>query len=142
MTLLWIIVFFTILEAVHEGLALRGKGTVAGMIEAIKLAGLPALIIVVYFDTQYDQDYFNPFYPWKFYRFFLPHFILGWLFVRYALFDGIHNLAAKLDLYYIGTVKFYDRILARITKKQYPGPTFWIPRILLLAAGVSLLLRI
>ena len=142
MLLLGIIVFFTVLEAVHEGLALRGKGTIAGVIELVKLAGLPALIIIVYLDTQYDNDYFQPFDSWRFFRFFLPHLILGWIFVRYALFDGIHNIAAKLDLYYIGTVKFYDRFIGWLFRHQYPEPSFWVPRIVLLLAGVSLLMRI
>lgn len=145
MILLGIILFFTILEAIHEGLALQGKGTIAGVVEFVKLAGLTAIVafmpMIVLNDLELSDYYINP-HKWHFWRFFLPEFVIGWICIRYALFDGIHNLAGKLKLYHKGTVKFYDRWITKLFKNQYPGPSFWVPRIVLFMLGVGLILQL
>lgn len=145
MVLLTIILFFTLLEALHEGLALQGKGALAGNVEFVKLMGLTALVLflpwIILGNEKLNDYYFNP-HRWHFWRYLLPHLVIGWVCIRYAIFDGVHNIAAKLDLYHIGTVKFYDRWLKKLTKNQYPGPTFWVPRIVLLMLGVGLILQL
>lgn len=145
MKLLAIILFFTILEAVHEGLAMRGRGTVAGVVEFVKLMGLPALVLfwpwLIRADMELSDYYYNV-HTWHFWRYLVVHLIIGWVCIRYAIFDGIHNIAGKLGLYHIGTVKFYDRWLAKLFKNQYPEPSFWVPRLVLLGLGVGLIFQL
>lgn len=141
MILLGIIVFFTVFEALHEGFALNGKGTLAGVIEFIKLFILTLLVPFLMWYSKYDY-YFQ---DWRHVAWFLPQFIFGWIFIRYAIFDFIHNAAAHLNLYHIGTVKLYDKLFAWLMNKKIKQPRpefFWITRILLLAAGVSLILHL
>lgn len=145
MTLLGIILFFTVFEAVHEGLALRGKGTIAGVVEFVKLIGLTALVIfwpmIVMKDPNLWDYYANP-HSWHFWRYFVPELTIGWVCVRFSVFDIIHNLAGKLGLYHKGTVKFYDRWINWIFRNQYPEPSFWVPRIVLLGLGLGLILKL
>lgn len=142
MILLGIILFFTILEAIHEGLHFRGMKTLAGVVEFVKLTGMLLLVILLYFDQTYDEYFVDRDYLWHFWRYFFVHLILGWLFIRYALFDIIHNLAGKLNWYHMGTVKIYDRVISWIFRNQYPEPSFWVPRVALLVVGITLILRI
>lgn len=145
MILLSIILFFTVLEAVHEGLSMHSKGAIAGVIEFIKLMGLTSLVIFwpwIVRDNQGLADYYSNPHTWHFWRYFVVNLVIGWVFIRYAIFDGIHNVAGKLGLYHIGTVKFYDRWMAKLFKDQYPEPSFWVPRLILLAVGLSLILKL
>ena len=101
MILLSIILFLTILEAVHEGLALRGKntgnsrlGTIAGIVEMVKLTGLALMIpFLMYID---DYDYYFSSYR-HFFLWFLPSYFIGWMALRNGIFDVIHNLFAGID---------------------------------------------
>ena len=143
--LLSIILFFTVLEAVHEGLAHRGIKKIAAAIEFLKLMGIPALVLfwpwLVNADTNLYDYFFNP-HRWHFWRYLFVHLILGWTFIRFGIFNIIFNLTAGLPIMYVGTVKVIDRIEKWLFKKQLPGPSFFIPRILLLAVGLSLIFRI
>lgn len=139
MLLLFTIFILTVLEAIHEGLAFNHKGTIAGLIEFVKLTAIALIIPVFLWTTQYDY-YFT---DWHHMIKFTVSMIIGWLAIRYAVFDFIHNLAAGLDLYYIGVTKLYDRVLAWIVgeKLRTPRPRFfWITRSLLLVLGVSVIL--
>lgn len=142
MILLGIIVFFTVFEALHEGFALNGKGTLAGIIEFIKLF---VLTLMIPFLMWYGKEYSYYFTDWRHLFWFLPQFIGGWICIRYAMFDFIHNAAARLNLYHIGTVKLYDKLLAWIMNEKIRQPRprfFWITRTLLLAMGLSLILHL
>jgi len=152
MILLGIILFFTVLEAVHEGLALRGRRTgktiykkIAAGIEFIKLMGIPALVLfwpwLIRSDMYLEDYYINP-HTNHFWRTLFVHLILGWTFIRFGIFNPILNLVAGLSIMHIGTVKLLDRLEKWIFRNQLPGPSFFIPRILLLAAGISLIFRI
>lgn len=144
MFILIIIVCLTLLEAIYEGLFLLGKKTLSGVIEFIQRAAIPVMIVLIFFDQKYDY-YFDDGPNRIFWIYFLPKFVIGWLAIRYALFDAAHNLAAKIDLYHIGTVKLYDRLLFWIVRKKlqtYPAIFFWFTRLICLALGVSLILRI
>lgn len=142
MVLLLTIVILTVFEAVHEGLVERNKKTIAGIIEFVKLAFI-AVMIPFYMAYGHYDYYFQ---DWRHIIWFMVPFIIGWMSVRYALFDFIHNAAAGWNLYHIGTVKLYDRLIAWIVGDDFldtPKPRFfWITRTLLLAVGVSLILHL
>lgn len=146
MMLLSIILFLTIFEAVHEGLALRGKnvgssrlGTIAGLVEMVKLTGLVAIILLLIYTERYD-DYLHS--GWHFWRWLVLQLVLGWLCIRYSIFDFIHNLAAGLELIYIGKTKLYDKFLRWLTKKQPPFQFHFWTRAVLLGVGLSLILKL
>lgn len=145
MILLSIILFFTVLEAVHEGLALRGKKGIAAAIEFVKLMGLPVLVLfwpwLIRSDIELADYYYNV-HQWHFWRYLFVNLILGWTFIRFGIFNIILNISAGLPIMHVGTVKLIDKLETRIFKKMVPGPSFFIPRILLLAAGLSLILHL
>ena len=145
MILLSIILFFTVLEAVYEGLALRGFKKVAAVIEFIKLMGIPALVLfwpwLIRSDMELEDYYTNP-HTWHFWRYLFVHLVLGWTFIRFGIFNIIYNKAAGLPIIHIGTVKLLDRLEKRIFNNQYPGPSFFVPRIILLALGLGLIFQL
>lgn len=141
MVLLLTIVILTLLEAVHEGLVERGLKTFGGLVEFIKLAFIAAMIPFYMGYGHYDY-YFS---DWRHLMWFLVPFIIGWMCIRYALFDFIHNAAAGWNLYHIGTTKLYDRVLSWFLDEKIAQPRprfFWITRTLLLAVGISLIIRL
>ena len=161
MKLIGFILFLTVLEAVHEGLRLRanhvgldirlnGEQTVlkalriitwAGIIEMIKLAGMVVIIILCLADIKYE-DYFwyqNQRHLWLG---FIPSLILGWAFIRYAIFDFVHNACAGLELCYVGKTKLFDKFFNRLLRKQEPTFFFWWTRVIFLLVGLSLIIKI
>ncbi len=140
MILLAIIILLTVLEAIHEGLVSRQEGSwVPGEIENIKLFIILSLIPVFIWYNGYD-DYLVQ--PWKFWSLFLPKYIIGWVCIRYALFDIIYNISAGNKWYYIGRVKLFDRLMRKFTKKIPRSYfSFWT-RFLTLILGISLILKI
>jgi hypothetical protein len=146
MILLSIILFLTILEAVHEGLALRGKiqgssrlGTIAGLVEMVKLTGLVAIVLLLLHTGRYD-DYLHS--GWHFWRWLALQLVLGWLCIRYSIFDFIHNIAAGLSLVYIGKTKLYDKFLRWLTKTTPPFAFHFWTRVVCLGVGLGLILKL
>ncbi|RLD56997.1 MAG: hypothetical protein DRI97_06275, partial [Bacteroidetes bacterium] len=143
---LTIILFLTIMEAIHEGLALRGKnegsarlGTIAGLVEMVKLTGMVTIILFLIYSDHYD-DYLAS--PWHFWRWLVLQLVVGWLALRYGLFDWIHNICAGLDWKYIGKTKLYDKFLRKLMGKQPPFPFHFWTRIVLLGIGLGLILKL
>ena len=97
MMLLSIILFFTVLEALHEGLYQRGKKKIAAAIEFVKLLGIPALVLFWPLMVDGNMD-LKPYYDdsWHFWRYLFVHVIIGWLCIRYALFNPIINKLVKI----------------------------------------------
>lgn len=146
MILLSIILFLTIFEAVHEGLALRGKndgssrlGTIAGLVEMVKLTGLVGIVMLLIYTPKYDYYLSSPHHFWVWFT--IP-LVIGWLALRYSIFDWIHNLCAGLDWKYIGKTKLYDKFLRWLTKKQPPFPFHFWTRLILLGLGLGLILKL
>jgi hypothetical protein len=111
MILLGIILFLTVLEAIHEGLALRYRVKlewVPGIIEAVKLLGIVVLIPLIQY-LVLEQG-------WRIES--LLMYFFGWVLLRYAIFDPIHNLCAGKPIFYVGYTKLYDKVLLKIDKKQ------------------------
>lgn len=91
------------LEAIYEGLYDNGKRTISGIIELFqKLIGITTVVYVTYGLTVGTIDI-----PlWK--------IIVGFILVRFLLFDYIYNKTRGLHLYYQGMTKIYDRLLSNV----------------------------
>lgn len=104
----WLILIFSIvwpiLEAVYEGLYDNGKKTVSGIVEFLhKLVVVGTTAFVTYGVTVGMIDI-----PvWK--------LILGFVFIRFLLFDYTYNITRKLPLGFIGTTKIYDKVMSKLT---------------------------
>lgn len=93
------VLFLILFEAVYEGLALRGKKTLAGVIEGIYLM-IVTIIVLAWISGVLYLDYGKNFY-----------FIVGgYVLMRFALFDIVYNLVAGLPLFFIGTTKITDKL--------------------------------
>lgn len=114
---LLIALFLIVLEAVPEGLALGGHKTVAGIIEAIYLAGI-TLTVFAYWTGQYPKKRDGLYTPignmWMWYNEKFWIYVAGYVLLRFALFDIIHNVSAGLPVFYIGTTKLFDIIMAKL----------------------------
>ena len=93
-------------EAIIEGLIKRHSPAVSAIIfkwwlQWLIAIGLFALWLL--YALQFD-GYFVP--TWK--------LIIGFVFVRFLLFDNVFNFSAKLPFDYIGTRKGYDQALGWI----------------------------
>ncbi|MCU0379332.1 MAG: hypothetical protein MUC78_13845 [Bacteroidales bacterium] len=101
--LLAFVVFWTFLEAFHEGLYDNGRKTISGVIEAA-LNILLAIIVIAWFLGLNKFDLDIPF--WK--------AVVGFVLMRYFLFDFVYNITRKLPLTYVGATKIYDRLLSKV----------------------------
>lgn len=112
---LGVALFLIVFEAVPEGLALAGHKTVAGIIEFVFLAGI-TLTVFAYFTQKY------PMRKICYYKInIIPsmtksywYYVIGYVLLRFTLFDIIHNLAAGLPVFYIGITKWFDAIMSQL----------------------------
>jgi hypothetical protein len=107
--------FLIAFEAIHEGLHLAGHGIASGITEGIYLAGV-TLGLFAFITGQLRFDY-RP----------MARILIGYILMRYALFDLIHNQAAGLPLDYIGDTKLFDKGLLWIKGMWGMGP-IWLTR--------------
>ena len=66
--------------------------------------------------------------------------VVGYVLLRYALFDAVFNISAGLGINHIGTTKLYDKILSWIRDMWGMG-TIWFTRAIALFWGVAWLLK-
>lgn len=115
---LGIALFLIVFEAVPEGLALAGHKTIAGVFEFVFLAGV-TLTVFAYF-TQSYPSYIDYYYPRDFYLktiFTQGNFwwyIAGYVLLRLALFDIIHNVSTGLPVFYLGDTKLFDIVMTKL----------------------------
>ena len=107
--------FLIALEALYEGLALAGHSLASGITEGIYLAGV-TVGLFAFITGQLVVDY-RP----------MARILIGYILLRYALFDLIHNQAAELQLDYIGDTKLFDKGLLWIKGMWGMGP-IWLTR--------------
>lgn len=102
-TFLALALFLIVFEAIPEGLALGGHKTIAGMFEFVYLGVITTLLFAYISGYRHSA---------LVYLTGIRVFVLlaGYVFVRFALFDYIHNLSAGLPLFYIGTTKWHDQV--------------------------------
>jgi hypothetical protein len=121
---------FIAFETVFEGLHLAGFN-VASEITEITYR-LVATIICLAFVSGRNLQIKTIWMPlWKIF--------VGYILLRYALFDPLFNVCAGLDINFIGDTKIYDKILSWIRDMWGMG-TIWFTRAIALFWGVAWLL--
>ncbi|TSA51972.1 MAG: hypothetical protein D4R45_07730 [Planctomycetaceae bacterium] len=113
-----ILSFFLLLEAVFEGLSLSHHLIASEIVEVVWLAGVT---IGLFCWINWHQV--NSFYDRK----KLIRLLIGYVLLRFALFDLIFNVSAGLDINYIGDTKLFDKGLAVIRDMWGMSP-IWFSR--------------
>jgi len=94
--------FLIVFEAVFEGLKTAGHHVASEIVEAVYLSvitfGLFAWINSV---TAFD---YKP----------IVRLLIGYILLRFALFDIIWNISAGVEWYYYGVTKLYDKIMSAL----------------------------
>ena len=100
-----LLALFLLIEAIFEGLRTGGHYLASEIVEVVYLAGI----------TYMAFTWLN-----KLFIFKVPDIasfvkvLIGYLLLRFALFDVIWNISAGQDLFYYGTTKLYDRIMTSL----------------------------
>ena len=94
-----------LLEAVWEGLRTGGHLLAAEIVEFVYLAGV-TIGLFAWLNWRQINSFFD--------RGKLIKVIIGYILLRFALFDIIWNISAGQDLFYYGTTKLYDRIMTSL----------------------------
>lgn len=66
--------------------------------------------------------------------------LFGYLFLRFAIFDGIRNLFAKKELNYIGKTKFWDRKIIQKIADLWGMSTVWFIRFVFGVMAIAFLI--
>jgi hypothetical protein len=104
---LLIALFLILFEAVPEGLRLAGHKGIAGVVEFIFLA---VVTIVMFSYTTGLYRIFTQRQPILSLQPNIIRVLGGYVLLRFAIFDVIHNLCAGVPLFFIGNTKWYDQI--------------------------------
>jgi len=91
--------FLIVFKAVPDGLALAGHKTLAGVFYFIYLSGTTLGLFA--WKTGLRMYEYKPIFV---------RVIIGYVLLRFALFNLILNKCARLDLFYIGKTKLYDQV--------------------------------
>jgi hypothetical protein len=98
---LFVALFLILFEAIPEGLALGGHKTIAGGFEFIYLAAITVFVYACVIGLNFT---------WSKPTTSFIHVLIGYVLLRFALFDIVYNLSAGLNLFFIGTTKGSDQI--------------------------------
>lgn len=121
--------FLIVFEAIPEGLADRGMKTFAGILEALKLVVITGLLFL----------FFNGIIRFE-YNSYIWYIVVGYILVRFSLFDLLYNLSRGVELNHVGTTKLYDKVYFSITKKM-PFPYILFVKLVFITCGISMLLK-
>jgi hypothetical protein len=118
-------------EAAYEGLADREYRGIAGLIEFVHRA-IETLLILAYIGGIYFFSIeTKPF----------LEVVVGFLFVRYALFDVVYNLTVGKEIFYIGFTKWYDKAWRWFFGwSHFPEHFLAITKFILLCWGIAWLI--
>jgi len=121
-----------VFEALYESLRDSNHKTAGGIVEFLYLFGVTAMILVLVTGTFIIKVPYLP----------MVKVILGYLFLRFALFDAIYNLVSGLPLFYIGSTKVYDKIFKWFFDwTKFPKEHFLaMVKLILLFIGLTFLL--
>ena len=108
---LFLALFLIFGEAIPEGLRMRGYHKWAASIEFIYRATVTLACFA----------FLNGITPKVNIEFSFIRAIVGFVLLRFAIFDLIYNLYSGNPLFYIGDTKWYDKILRRMKMPEH----FW-----------------
>ena len=125
--ILGVFLFLIVTESVYEALKLRGKDTLSGMIEFFNRAVTVVLLSM-----------FLAGWHWSLKNDGLFYVIGGYLLLRFAIFDFVFNVFARLPLFYIGTAKLYDQFWQKFFEwTKFPKEHFlWMFKFIALLIGI------
>ena len=103
--------FLILCEAVPEGMRMRGDHKWAASIEFIYRAVVTFVCFAFLNGISSSANI----------QFSFIRAIIGFVLLRFAVFDLIYNLYAGNPLFYIGDTKWYDKILRRMKMPEH----FW-----------------
>ena len=101
-----LLALFLLLEAVFEGLRTGGHYLASELVEVVYLAGI-TYVAFAWLNWQQKTSFYDR--AGSFVK-----VLIGYLLLRFALFDVIWNISAGQDLFYYGTTKLYDRIMIEL----------------------------
>ena len=104
-----LILFFIISEAIYEALYDKGQKDVSAIVEFAHKACM-ILFVVAHLGGA----------GWAFglYTDSPGYLLVGWILLRFALFDSMYSLVRGKGILYFGTVKAYDKIMFKILEKS------------------------
>ena len=123
--------FLIIFKATGDGLQQRGLKGIGGFINSIYTAVI-TLICFAYIGRLDTLGSYNFYYVWT---------LLGFLLLRFGIYDYIRNIAAGDSLFYIGMTKWYDRFFRwffKITRLD-PIHALIMPKLISILIGLSFL---
>lgn len=123
---LLIALFLILTEAISEGLRNRGRKDIAGVIELLYRAAITLIVFAWFLGNVFVFEYRTD-------NYFVT--IIGYVLLRFALFDIAYNLTIGEVINHIGTTKFYDKLL----RKVHPVMLILV-RLICLLIGVAFLM--
>jgi hypothetical protein len=114
--------FLIIFEAVYEGIKTAGYHVASEIVEFVYLAGI-TFGLFAWINSVKAFDY-KP----------LVKILIGYVLLRFAIFDIIWNISAGREWYYYGVTKFYDKIMMAL------GSWGWMVKAIAGVWGISWLL--
>ena len=123
--LIFILLIFT--EAAYEALKLKGKDTLSGVIEFFNRAVTIILLSMFLAGWRWNLKNDGLFYV-----------LGGYILLRFAIFDFVFNITARLPLFYIGTTKIYDLLWQKFFEwTKFPKEHFlWMFKFIALLIGI------
>lgn len=97
--------FLIIVEAVFEGLKISGHHIASELVEMAYLA-----VVTFGLFAWMNWTQINSFYE----RLSIVRVLIGYVLLRFALFDLVWNIAAGQDWFYYGITKAYDIFMAKL----------------------------
>jgi len=120
--------FLILTEALYEGFKIRQKHILSATIEFIHRM----IIILIAFAWVNGITFQYEVLPFT-------RVIIGFIFLRFGIFDVILNLSAGLKLYYIGSTKLFDKGLQWVISMWGMSP-IWLLRFIATFWGISWLI--
>ena len=108
-------IFLILFEACFEGLKLAGFHIASELVEMVYLSGI-TLGLFAYFSGQKS---------WPYKSYFIK-ILIGYVLLRFAIFDVIFNLSAGLSLNYIGDTKLFDKGLNWLREMWGMSPVWFL----------------
>jgi len=123
--------FLIVTESFYEGFKMRGKRTISARIEFLYLAVVSVVFFAFLLGIQTPFVYhFVP----------LWNVIIGYVFLRFAIFNLILNTVAGLKLSFVGTTKDTDKIMQWLMSKGVPRSFIAFSQFIAFLWGVSWLI--